>query len=330
MELNQPNPVSVIVPAFNSGPYIGRTLESVLAQTHRNIEVIVVDDGSEDDTADVVRRFAARDKRVRLIQQENQGVAAARNRAIEHSRGEWIAPLDADDLWHPRNLEKKLLRATEVSERVGIIYSGSYLIDTQDRPISDHVTGGPEGNVLMPLLLENFLANGSTPLIRRSCFQEGRYDTGFHKAKAQGCEDWDFYLQVAFRHSFAIVGEPLVYYRRRPGSLSSDDAAMARSYRYMMRRHRSACAKVAAAHLKHSSSNFHFNLAREAHRKNDPVTSNLLLLRAILADPIRMLCCRATYTSGAKFFLSLFGIRPFSTPTGEKNALKNQCSVESR
>jgi glycosyltransferase involved in cell wall biosynthesis len=97
--------VSVIVPAFNAAASIEETLDSVLGQTYENFDVVVVDDGSQDDTAVKVGRLAARDPRITLVRQNQSGIAAARNLAIERSSGELVAPLDADDLWHPRKLE---------------------------------------------------------------------------------------------------------------------------------------------------------------------------------------------------------------------------------
>jgi glycosyltransferase involved in cell wall biosynthesis len=99
--------VSVIVPAYNAEEFIGETLNSALSQTYSNIEILVVDDGSQDRTSEVVKAFVQKDERVILLQQANAGVAAARNLAIEKSRGEYIAPLDADDIWYPQKLEKR-------------------------------------------------------------------------------------------------------------------------------------------------------------------------------------------------------------------------------
>jgi glycosyltransferase involved in cell wall biosynthesis len=94
--------VSVITPAFNAAPYVRETLDSVLAQTFTDFEVIVVDDGSTDETAAIVDWYAQRDPRVRVVRQANRGIAAARNTAIAHARGRFLALLDSDDLWFPR------------------------------------------------------------------------------------------------------------------------------------------------------------------------------------------------------------------------------------
>ena len=100
--------VSVIVPAFDAAADIRQTLNSVLAQTYQEIEVIVVDDGSSDGTSAMVEEFVNRDPRFQLVRQSNAGVGAARNTAIRKARGKYIAPLDADDFWFPEKLEKQV------------------------------------------------------------------------------------------------------------------------------------------------------------------------------------------------------------------------------
>ena len=121
--------VSVIVPAYNAAATIGETLRSALAQTYPQLEVLVVDDGSTDATADIVRSFVARDPRVRLLQQANAGVAAARNLAIAQSRGAYVAPLDADDLWHPQKIALQLEALRRGGPRVGVVYCWWRVID---------------------------------------------------------------------------------------------------------------------------------------------------------------------------------------------------------
>src|SRR5882724_12888422 len=98
--------ISVIIPAHNARAFIADTLASAQAQTYENLEIIVIDDGSTGDTATIVEAIAARDLRVRLLHQQNQGVASARNFAIRESLGTLIAPLDADDLWHPEKIAR--------------------------------------------------------------------------------------------------------------------------------------------------------------------------------------------------------------------------------
>src|SRR4051812_39209032 len=100
--------VSIIMPAYNVAPYIGDAIRSALAQTYTDFELIVVDDGSKDDTAALAREFARTDRRVRLVQQANRGLAGARNTALRAATGEFFALLDSDDIWEPSFLAEQL------------------------------------------------------------------------------------------------------------------------------------------------------------------------------------------------------------------------------
>src|SRR4051794_20063688 len=121
--------VSVIVPVHNGAEHLGVALESALMQTHQNLEIIAVDDGSTDSTLSILENYAARDARVRVFTQPNGGVARARNRAIAESRGEFIAPLDADDLWQPTKITRQLHRLIEAGDETGFVYSWWVWID---------------------------------------------------------------------------------------------------------------------------------------------------------------------------------------------------------
>ena len=112
--------VSVLVPAYNAASTIAETLASALAQTHESLEIIVVDDGSSDNTAAVVEDFSARDSRVIFVRQTNGGVASARNAALSMARGSFVAPLDADDLWHPEKISRQMRRLAEAGSATGV------------------------------------------------------------------------------------------------------------------------------------------------------------------------------------------------------------------
>src|SRR5262245_35299311 len=114
--------VSVIVPSYNASRYIRETLESVLGQTYSSFEVIVVDDGSTDETAAIVGDHSRRDSRIRLVSQSNAGVGAARNRGIAEASGEFIAPLDADDIWYPDKLQKQVASLQRHGTEWGVGY----------------------------------------------------------------------------------------------------------------------------------------------------------------------------------------------------------------
>ncbi len=123
--------VSVVIPAYNAAQFLAAAVESALEQTHRDIEVIIVDDGSRDDTWAIARTASEQDARVRVFRQENRGVAAARNLAIANASGRYIAPLDADDVWHRRKLELQLA-AIRCRNGAACAYTWMFDIDEND------------------------------------------------------------------------------------------------------------------------------------------------------------------------------------------------------
>lgn len=222
--------VSVIVPVYNAETYIAHTLNSVLSQTYKNIEVIVVDDGSHDRTAQIVEAIAQQDGRVTLLRQSNLGVAAARNLAFQKSRGEYIAPIDADDIWYPQKIEKQVYCILHADPSVGLVYAWSVHIDERGLLTGGFNASDIEGDVFLVLIVSNFISNSSAPLIRRVCFEQvGGYSTRLFKLNAQGCEDRDLYLRIAESYKFRVVKEFLVGYRKVNGSMSLDYKSMEKS-----------------------------------------------------------------------------------------------------
>ncbi|MEC4802976.1 MAG: glycosyltransferase family A protein [Jaaginema sp. PMC 1079.18] len=227
--------VSVIIPAYNAALFIERTLISVLTQTYQNLEIIVVDDGSQDETVAVIEQYAKQDDRILLLQQENAGVAAARNFGIRASQGEFIAPIDADDIWYPENIEKQVNCAIAGGEKVGLVYSWSVDIDENDAIRGGFRASDIEGDIYKTLVCHNFLGNASSSLIRRSYLnQVGDYDSNLKAQNAQGCEDWDLYLRLANVADYAVVPEFLVGYRKLRHSMSCNYDTMKRSHDLVM------------------------------------------------------------------------------------------------
>lgn len=125
--------VSVAIPAFNAAEMIDEMLQSVRGQTYRCLEIIVVDDGSIDQTAEIVRQHIAQDQRIRLNKQENSGVATARNRGISEAIGYYVTPIDADDLWRPEKIERQMAALHRAGKAVGLVYTWYALIDANSR-----------------------------------------------------------------------------------------------------------------------------------------------------------------------------------------------------
>jgi glycosyltransferase involved in cell wall biosynthesis len=208
--------VSVVIPACNAAPWIRRAVDSVLAQTYRPIELIVVDDGSTDATVqqlDACRGLAL------VLQKPNGGQSSARNAGIRAARGEWIALLDADDEWLPNKVELQLA-ALRNSPECQWVYSDAYIVREHDRSRAKSIGRQMTlhaGDILEHLLLEDFIPS-PTPLIAWGVFQEvGGFDESHRKRFG---EDWDMWLKIARRYRIACVREPLAIYHVHAGCYS--------------------------------------------------------------------------------------------------------------
>lgn len=218
--------VSIVIPAFNAARFIPETIRSVLAQTHRNLEVIAVDDGSTDDTRDVLRTFCAMDDRIRLIEQANAGVSAARNAGARLARGTFIGFLDADDTMPPGAVEAIVLRFAS-DDSFGLVQSDHKTMDV-DSVKGDVIYSFPkEGWVLDDLLL---LAEGTSIfcvgswLVKREIFQQSG---GFDPQLSNGA-DHEFYFRIGKLCKIGRVPEVGFYYRMHATNMHSNVALLER------------------------------------------------------------------------------------------------------
>ncbi len=206
--------VAVAIPAYNAAETVGAAIESVLGQTFRDFSLTVVDDGSTDETASITR---GRGPAVGLIEVTRGGVSAARNRGIAASDSEFVAFLDADDLWEPHKLERQV-RALEQRPEAGLCFTAITRVDKDLRPFA--VTPAQErDDFCRDLLLYSSVvpSSPSTALIRREVFEAvGGFDQRFSQ-----CADWDMLLRLSLRTAFVAVDQPLVRYRQAPGNMSS-------------------------------------------------------------------------------------------------------------
>ena len=275
--------VSLVVPAHNAERFIEGTIRSLLSQTYRHIEVIVIDDGSSDRTAALVTSIQEEDPRVVLLRQANLGVAAARNAGLMQARGEFIAPVDADDLWYPGAIEKLAACLGEHGPGVGIVYAWSVYIDERGLLTGGFRAATLEGDVFATLLCHNFLGNASCTMIRRDCFEvTGGYDSEFREHAEQGCEDWDFYLRVSEHYHFRVVPEFLIAYRKVVGQMSSDSERMARSHSYMLQNVYKRHPRLPGYLSRISKSSFYIYLAHEG----GPASRGGWLRRAFANAPL--------------------------------------------
>ena len=224
--------VSVIIPAFNAAAFVAETLASAQTQTWPALEIIVVDDGSTDDTAAIIEAAAASDPRITLLRQPNAGVAAARNLGIAAAQGEYIAPLDADDLWHPHNVAAQVEALERAGPATALAYASYVVIDERGviQQYGAHRTIEARSDARLAFLGHNFIGNGSACVIRRDrVLSVGGYDTSLRARAAQGCEDLALYMALAERWDLAAVPRFLIGYRQHAAGMSLDSARMARS-----------------------------------------------------------------------------------------------------
>ncbi len=209
--MNDPPLVSVIIPAYNRETYLAETLDSLQAQTLQDFEVIVVDDGSTDGTADLIRR---RPERIHYIYQENAGPAAARNRGLSQARGRFVAFLDSDDLWRPRFLEATTARLLR-DPAIDVAFCRFQTMDDGKRILSGHGKRAHEGDVTAQLFASTFITTPSV-LVRRSVVEE----VGGFNSSLLTNEDYDLWLRLSLHHRFGYVDEPLCLRRSHPGTQS--------------------------------------------------------------------------------------------------------------
>jgi len=206
--------ISVIIPVYNGQKTIRETIESVLKQTFTDFEIIVINDGSKDATLEVVERI--QDPRIKLFSYPNAGQAASRNRGFSHAVGDFIAFLDADDLWTPDKLEAQL-KALQDNPQAAVAYSWTDFIDESGKFLRPGAYLSVTGDVYKNLLVVNFLENGSNPLIHAQALtQVGEFDELLPPA-----EDWDMWLRLAARYQFVVVPSPQILYRQSTSSMSS-------------------------------------------------------------------------------------------------------------
>ncbi len=218
--------VGVVVPMYNAERTIGSTLQSISNQTHKNLDIIVVDDGSTDGSAAVVKKWQARDQRVRLLHQANCGVSIARNAGAAATAAQFLAFVDADDLWAPTKIECQMEALLRGGASVGAVYCWYATIGLDDRVMTLGPQPMNEGWMLGQLCAHNMIGPGSTLLVRRSTFEAtGGYDANLH-----GGEDFLVCLRLAEHAEFRVVPRYLVGYRQMTDSLSTHSLRMFRSH----------------------------------------------------------------------------------------------------
>lgn len=198
--------VTVAVSTYNREKYINDCINSVLEQSYQDFELIIIDDGSTDNTRDVVQKY--NDPRIKYYYQNNSGQNSARNAGINYASADYVALMDSDDVWHPEKLEKQV-EILEENPDIGLVYCGTELIDKNGKSCGRKPLVTHSGHILDKLLMTNFLYNGSCPLFRKSCIER----VGLFDCSITRMTDWEFYLRFAIHYKFFGIDEYLLKYR---------------------------------------------------------------------------------------------------------------------
>jgi glycosyltransferase involved in cell wall biosynthesis len=216
--------VSVVIPAYNASTYIADAIDSALGQTYPAVEILVTDDGSTDCTPEIL---AAYGRSITALHQPNSGPAAARNRAVRSARGEYVAFLDGDDMWHPEKIARQVDALRTHPEHV-LVHTRTDYIDSKRDPIAVLELpwiGTIQGHCTRQLLDHNAVT-ASSVLVRRHMLDPEPFRP---EIQIKGCEDWELWLRLSLEGSFAYLSEALTTYRIHETNLSSDTTKMVRA-----------------------------------------------------------------------------------------------------
>lgn len=238
--------ISVIIPTYNRAGILPRAVNSVLKQSYGNLELIIVDDASGDDTDNVVSCF--NDKRIRYIRHEkNKGGSAARNTGITVSGGDFIGFLDDDDEWMPDKLEKQMAKFMIVKKEVGLIYCGTRILEGNRVLVTYYPV--EKGDLRTRLLLGTTIGGTDPALVKKECFDE----VGLFDENLKSCQDWDMWKRISEKYEFDFVPEILVNLHSHKHRISTDLASMIPGRTAMIRKHEEELRKypdIYVVHLK--------------------------------------------------------------------------------
>jgi len=270
--------VSVIVPVYNRAGTIVRSLESVLAQSYKDFELIIVDDGSTDDTGGLVRALAFRDNRIRYMRHDtNFGQSRARNTGIAASRGRYIAYQDSDDEWLPGKLQRQVDEMASLSPAVGMVYCLMFRVTTEGREVFRAKKFGPgDADLYRRGLLYDFRGIG----IQSCMFRREVFDIcGGFDEQMKALEDMELLIRIARTYRFSCIDEPLLLYYRTPNSISQNHLRNLGAAQYILEKYRAdirSDRRILAKHYRRIS-----QLMKKVGRRSEART---LKIRAWLFD----------------------------------------------
>lgn len=284
--------ISVVMPVYNVERYVAAAVCSVLDQTVPDLELILVDDGSTDGSGEICRSY--HDRRIRIVRQENRGLAAARNAGIRHARGFFIAFLDADDAWHREKLEYHLDHF-DAQPEVGLSFSHSALMDAAGRALGRYQSPPPGRVRPEGLLMDNPVGNGSSPVLRREALEavafaapwQGRQETCYFDPALRRVEDLDCWLRLVLQTKWEAhcLPEVLTWYRINPGGLSAGGAAMVEAWEQVVEKARGYAPDLIARYERPARARLLRYLAGRAVGAHQADEAARLIRAALSTDP---------------------------------------------
>ena len=273
--------VSVIIATHNRAHVISQAIESVLSQTFEDYEIIVVDDGSSDGTAGLLRERYA-EKVVYISKETNAGLSAARNTGIQAARGRYVAILDDDDLWLPEKLEMQI-GLMEEKPSLGLVYCNSFTVNEHDEVLGE-IKGTQKGAIFDEVLSSNCLGPPSGILLQKKVFAE----TGYFDENLTALEDWDLWIRVSQCYEIDFVDQPLVRYRVHSDNMSRDIVNMQRSTFAVLDKYWPPICSDKAHEEKRSRvySNHYVNFAWKQYRAANREAFRELVMKALESDPL--------------------------------------------
>lgn len=292
--------VTVVIPTYNRAEYIAETIQSVLDQTYRNLEIIVVDDGSTDDTRTVVEPFI---DRIHYVWQENAERGAARNHGLRLASGKYIAFLDSDDLWLP-NMAEECVRFMEANPRVGLVYTDGIQIDAEGRELRVVRANGPSGRVTDALLRNNLISIGQHLLRTDLAKEAGAFR---EERDLSGSEDFEFWVRLSLCTDFAYLPVATTKIRTHPANTMNNAAAMRRSMAHLMSLLRGSgeFAAIPRARLRRFEADLAMRNAINHCTQRDRRSTLRFLREAAATDPRVMFDPRYPYTIARLLIRSL-------------------------
>ncbi len=283
--------VSVIIPVYKVEKYIDATVQSVLAQTYKNFEILIIDDASPDKSIEICQKFT--DPRIKIIHQANRGLAGARNTGIRHAQGEYLAFLDGDDLWLPEKLEKQIDHL-ENSPAVGVSFCRSAFIDEVGKPLGTYQMPKLKGITTPYLLCRNPVGNGSAPVVRREVFEAIKFPDNLHgnvedfyfDEHFRQSEDIECWIRISIETNWQIEGisEALTLYRVNSGGLSANMLKQLDSWEKVIEKTRSYAPEIVNQWEKLARAYQLRYLARRAVRLQDGSMAVELVNRALATN----------------------------------------------